>query len=198
MALVTGQEVLAACNFTLPNNTQTSFGSGSSTMNGEGNIYRLATTGVSPVSTGSENVLAVYSLPASSFDIAGRGINILAQGAFGATANNKTVQIVFNPTTAVVGSAVTGGTVVATSGVVATNNLGWALEANVFKYGVNGSNTQLCIHQSAQTGGTISPLLAPQLTTANESANILVAFCGNAATATTDITLNFAEINALN
>jgi hypothetical protein len=183
----------------LPNTTATQFGSGTSAMPEEGNIYRLVSgTGVQPASTGGDIVLAVFSIPANSFDVSGRGINIIAQGSLGANANTKTVKLFFNPTTAVVGSAVSGGTAIATTGAVTTNGGGFAVEANVFKYGVAGSNTQLAIHQAAQTGATVSALLAPQNTTAVESAPILVAVTGNAATAVGDISLSFVEINAMN
>lgn len=167
-----------------------------------GNINRqtLAVgSGVSPGATGVDSVLAVYSLPANFFDVAGRGLAISAMGSFGATANNKDVKIIFNPATAVVGSTVgTGGITVADSGVVATNNLGWSLQAQVFKYGAAGSNTQLGLHNQAQTGGTVASLLKPQAIAAAENAAILVAVTGNATTATSDIVFNWLGIEAMN
>jgi hypothetical protein len=175
------------------------FGSGAAAAGTQGNINRqVSATGVSPGVTGADNVLAVYSLPANSFDIAGRGIAITAQGSFGATANNKRVKIIFNPTSATVGATVNGGTTVADTGTVATNGGGWALEANVFKYGATGSNTQLGLHQQAQVGGAVAVLLAPSLITASENGAILVAVSGNSATATSDIVFNFLEVNAMN
>src|ERR1700732_4483150 len=59
---------------------------------------------VNPGATGADNVLAVYSLPANTFDIAGRSISIRAMGSIATGTNNKTVKIIFNPATAVVGS----------------------------------------------------------------------------------------------
>jgi hypothetical protein len=175
------------------------FGSGAAAAATQGNINRqVSAAGVSPSATGADVVLAVYALPANSFDVAGRGIAITAQGSFGATANNKRVKIIFNPTSATVGAAVAGGTTVADTGTVATNGGGWALEANVFKYGANGSNTQLGLHQQAQVGGAVAALLAPGLIAATENGAILIAVTGNAATATSDIVFNFLEINAMN
>jgi len=115
----------------LPNDTAISFGAGSADAPASGNITKqVSQPGVSPGATAADNVLAVYSIPASSFDVAGRGINILAMGAFAATGNNKTVKIIFNATTAVVGSTVTGGTTIATTGVSAGNNVAFRLESN--------------------------------------------------------------------
>ena len=140
-------------------------------------------------------MLAVFSLPGNSFDVLGRGLNITAAGKFATTANNKTVRIYFNATTAVVGSTVTGGTVVADTGVQAGSNVGWQVNANIFKYGAAGSITQYAQCDGAFVGGThlgggASSL--PMFTTATESGAILIAITGNAATATTDIVLNFS------
>lgn len=182
-----------------PASEVTQFGLGSALMAEEGNIVRQAnSTGISPALTGADVVVAVYSMPANSFDAAGRGLNLLAMGSFAANANTKRLKLIFNATTAVVGSAVTGGTTICDTGAVTTNGQGWCLEANVFKYGSAGSNTQLGIHQSAQTGGTVSPLLAPSVITAVESGPILIAVTANATTTATDILFNFLEINAMN
>lgn len=184
---------------TNPASEVTQFGLGAALMSEEGNINRqIVGVGIQPGAIAVDSVLAVYSIPASSFDAAGRGLNITAQGSFGATANAKTVKLIFNPTSAVVGAAVVGGITIATTGVVNTNGGGWSLSANVFKYGAPGSNTQLSLHQQAQVGAAVSALQAPTLTTAVESGAILVAVTGNAATVVTDISQNFLEINAMN
>ena len=182
-----------------PASEVTQVGQGTALAAAEGNIYRsVLGTATSPAATGSDYVLAVYALPANSFDVSGRGVNLLAMGSLAANTNNKRIKLIFNCTTAVVGSAVTGGTTVCDTGTVTTSGGGWALEANVFKYGAAGSNTQLGIHQSAQTGSTVSALLAPSAITATESGAILIAVTGNATTATTDILYNFFEVNAMN
>jgi hypothetical protein len=170
--------------------------------NGAGNLIglcgnassQLSGAGINPGATGADNVLAVFSLPANSFDIAGRGINIVAQGSVANNTNSKRMKLYFGCTTAVVGSTVTGGTVVADTGAYTTANaVGWALEANVYKYGAAGSNTQLGLHQAAQIGATVGSLLAPASLTATENAAILIAVTGNAATTATDIVLYFFE-----
>jgi hypothetical protein len=185
-----------------PNNTQVQAGSSTALIRSAGNINtQVVAAGVIPGATGADNVLAVFSLPANFFDgLAGtnRGISITAQGKFAATANNKQVKIIFNPATAVVGSTVgAGGTTVADTGVVATNNLGWSVQANIFKTGAAGSNTQLALHQQAQAGSTVGPLLAPTATAAVENAPILIAITGNATTVASDIVFNFLEICAM-
>ena len=121
-----------------------------------------------------------------------------AVGSVGATANNKRIKIIYNPTAAVVGSTVSGGTIIADTGTSTVSGAGWSLSAQVFKYGAAGSNTQLAIHQAAQVGSIVSSLIAPAAVTAVESGAILVAVTGNAGTATSDIILNFFEPSGSN
>lgn len=184
----------------MPSSMTEQFGASTATMLEEGNINRqISSAGINPGGTAADNVLAVYTLPANAFDLLGRGLSITAQGSFGATGNNKRIKIIWNPATAVVGSTVGGsGTTIADTAVVATSGGGWSVQGNVFKYGANGSNTQICLHQQAQIGSATAVLLAPSLATATESGTILVAVTGNATTATTDIIFNFLEINAMN
>ena len=189
---------MGLASLALPSSTSTIFGGGTGTFLDEGNLYRYISAGISPAATGTDNVLAVYTLLAGSFDIAGRGVNFVAQGNFAANSNNKRVKIFVGCTAAVVGSTVSGGTAIADSGTLTTSGAGWALEANLFKYGATGSNTQIGIHQSAQAGSTIAALLSPQALTLTESLPIIIAITGNAATAVSDIVLNFAEVNAMN
>lgn len=180
----------------------TQFGLGAALMAEEGNISRqLSSAGIQPGATGADNVLAFFSLPANSFDIAGRGVTITAQGTFVSNANTKDMKIVFNPSTAVVGSTVgAGGTTIADTGsqTTGTAGTGWSIQANVFKYGAAASNTQLGLHQQAQVGSVVGGIVPPSLLTATESGAILIAVTGNAGTAATDIKLNFFEINAMN
>lgn len=189
-----------AAGGTNPASEVTGFGGGTALIRESGNINaQIVSAGISPGATAADNVLAFFSLPGGTFDVSGRGIQVTAQGAFGATGNNKDVKIIFNPATAVVGSTVgAGGTTIADSGVVATNNLGWSLQANVFKYGAAGSNTQIGLHQQAQIGAAVASMLKPSLITAVESGAILIAVTGNAATATSDIVLNFLEVSGMN
>ncbi|HEX7642988.1 MAG TPA: hypothetical protein VF472_12345 [Burkholderiaceae bacterium] len=176
-------------------------GSSGAMVPGSGTLaLTMSAAGVNPGSTANDNVLAVLTIPANSFDgqsfpvATNREASILAAGSFGATANSKTVKIVVNPTTAVVGSAVVGGTTIATTGVVATNGGGWQMQASIIKYGAAGSNTQLAVHYGAQVGAAVAALAAPTALTLPENAAITVAITGNAAAATSDIVFNFANI----
>ena len=159
---------------------------------------QIVSAGISPAATGADNVMAVFSVPANSFSAANNALYIQAQGKFASNGNTKEVKIIFNATTAVVGSTVTGGTAIADSGAVTTNGGGWSLQASVLKYGVAGSNTQLAVHEQAQLGGAVAALLAPSLVTANEGAAILIAVTGNCTTTATDIVLNYVEIDGSN
>lgn len=176
------------------------FGASTATLGAEGNVnVQVSSAGVNPGATGADNVVAFYSIPASAFDVAGRGVELCAMGSFAANGNTKRVKIIFNPASATVGSTVgASGTTVADTGAVTTSGGGWCLTAMVFKYGAAASNTQIGLHQQAQTGGTVGTLLAPALITATESGAILVAVTGNATTTATDIVFNFLEVNAMN
>ncbi len=165
----------------------------------DGNLFvTTVSAGRSPGTTGNDNVLAAFSIPAACFDIANRGVNIMACGSIVNNANTKRVKIIAGATTAVIGSAVTGGTVIADTGSVTTVGGGFELAANVFKYGAAGSNTQIAIHESSQIGSAIQALLAPSLLTLNEAAAILIAVTGNAGTTASDIVFNFAQCFAMN
>lgn len=166
----------------------------------EGNLYReIVGAGRNPASTGADVVVGVYSIPAYSFDVSGRGICVLACGSFAATGNNKRIKIILNPSTAVLGSTVGGGgTTVCDTGTVTQNGGGWQLQAVMFKYGAAGSNTQLGINQGTIVGTSHQGVTAPQAITATESGAILVAITANATTAATDIIYNFLEVNAMN
>lgn len=177
------------------------FGGGSAPLFEEGNIYRAVpgvAGGITPGATAADNVVAVYSLPAGSLDVAGRGLTITAAGKFAANGNTKQVKLWFNATTAVVGSTITGGTLMADTGAVTTNAGGWEVSGNVFKRGAAGSNTQTVTSNGAVAGATHVGVSAPVDTTAVENAAILIAVTCNCTTTATDALLAFIEINAMN
>lgn len=165
-------------------------------MGDDGNLnVQTVSAGRIPAGAGSDYVVATYTIPVGAFDIANRGISILAAGsALNATA--KTMKIIVGAAAPAVGSIVSGGTLIA-SIAASTANGGWQLQANLFKYGSAGSNTQIAVHESGQIGATLSALIAPSLLTLVESAVITVAITINAATAT-DAIFNFSQIFAMN
>jgi len=182
-----------------PNFDVAQFGLGVALMSEEGNIYREVIAGRNPGATNADNVIAVYSLPLASFDIAGRGVNLIAEGSVANNTNSKRMKIYWGCTAAVLGSTVSGGSVIADTGAYTTAAaVGWSLEANVFKYGAAGSNTQLALHMGAQIGAVVGSLLVPTALTSPENAAIIIAVTGNAVTTATDITQNFFEVNAMN
>jgi hypothetical protein len=177
----------------LPNSVAVQAGSSSAAMRATGNVnVQQSPAGTSPGATGADNVLAVYSLPASFFDVANRELVISALGSFAANAHTKELKIFAGCTAAVVGSTVSGGTAIADGGAVTTSGGGWSISAKLFKYGAAGSNTQLAV----QTGpGTLS---APQLLTLPENAPILIAVTGNATTTASDIVFNALTVECFN
>jgi hypothetical protein len=168
-------------------------------MGDDGNInVQIVSAGRNPASTGADVVVAVFSLPAGALDLVNRGLNIMACGSMNNAATAKTVKLIFNATTAVLGSAVTGGSVIGSfADSTANSNGGFQVAANVFKYGAAGSNTQIAIHESAQANTVLGALQAPTLLTANEAAPILIAVTANAAVAA-NITFNFLQIFGMN
>lgn len=164
-------------------------------MGDDGNLVcQIASAGVSPAVAGSDYVVALASIPVGAFDIAMRGIAILAAGSNTTTA--ITVKIVVGATAPAVGSVVSGGATIATLTATATG--GWQIQANLFKYGAPGSNTQMAIHEAGQVGATLSALTAPSLLTQNEAAPLTVAITINATTTNTNAVFNFLQIFCMN
>lgn len=173
-------------------------------MGDDGNlVVSLQPTGISPSATALDKILAIMTIPAGGFDLAGRGVNIMAAGNC-PNNNAKTIKVIINPTNAAPiltnGSVtVTGGTTIATSTMTGAGSTGgWNVAVNLFKYGAPGSNTQLCIHEAGQAGSIVGVLSAPSLTTFAENAAMVVAITGNSGTTAGDIVYNYGSIFAMN
>jgi hypothetical protein len=154
----------------------------------EGNINRqMSLAGVGNGADTTDDVLFTYSLPASAFDQAGRGVCVTAYGKLAANGNNKRVKLWF------------GATVVADSGVSTGNAVGWQLSADVFKVGAVGSNTQTAQGQSI-VGGTHGGVNVPPAPTETESGAIVVKVTGTSPTtgAANDVLANFFQVNFMN
>lgn len=150
-------------------------------LTGTLNTPTFSTTGQGNGADATDDVLLTFALPPGVFDIPGRQVIITASGKFAANGNNKRVKVWFGTTTQTPGLAVVGGTLVADSGTVTTNNGGWMASATVTKYGPNASNTQAGqgeILAGAASTGTILPALC----TAVESGVINVTVTGSSAT----------------
>jgi len=187
----------------VPPNMLTYFGSGTGTMLASGNLNcQIGNPLAGNNADTTEDVLASYTLPASSFDLAGRGLCITAQGRTGATANNKRVKLWFNA--AISAGVVTGGSVIAdtgpwVNGTIPNNNVGWQLTASVFKYGAVSSNTQYA--QGTVILGSIDGGIGlPVFPTAIESGAIVIALTGSSYTtgAANDVIAICFEVNAVN
>ena len=171
----------------MPSDTGALAGGGSASIRASGNLFMQAPVGgVAPSATGADIVVATATIPPGAFDQAGRTLEIWTAGSFAADGDTKTVKLIINPTTANVGSAVVGGSTIATTGAVATNGQGWSMEAQVTKTGANGSNTQSAIHFATQVGAVSAALANPQALAMNESAAITVAVTINCATLAAD------------
>lgn len=184
-----------------PSTWATQAGSSTGTFLEEGNLYRqVSGAGISPGATGADNVLMVFSIPANAFDGTGnRGITVTASGSFAANGNTKQCKLIFNPSTAVVGSTVgAGGTTIADTGASVGNNVSWLLSGSVFKYGAANSNTQKCMGNGNVVGATHGGVTKNANATATENAAILVALTGNATTTASDILGEFLEVNFMN
>jgi hypothetical protein len=162
----------------------------------------LGAGGVNPGATAVDSVLAAVAIPGGLFDgISNRGVKITAFGSFATNANVKTVKIIYNPATAVVGSTVGAGgtTLVASPGATASNQP-WFLEASVVD--VAGVNNQLGFALNSWFGiaGTLTDIAVttPAALTADETKDILIAITGNAATTATDISLLYFAVSGWN
>jgi hypothetical protein len=186
-----------------PSDMLTYFGGGTGAARSGGNLHRQIGKPLAGNNADvTDDVLASYTLPASSFDVAGRGLCVTAQGRSGATANDKRVKLWFNAM--ISGGVVTGGSVIADSGpwvtgAIPNNNVGWQLTANVFKYGAAGSNTQYA-QGTAILGGIHGGIGLPVFPTAVESGAIVIALTGSSYTAgvADDLVANWFEVNAMN
>ena len=179
-----------------PSSILTQFGSGTGTFGEEGNIYKsFPAAGTSPASTGGDIVVATYTIPANSFDVAGRSLSFYAMGNFAANANTKTAKIIFGATTATVGSAVVGGTTIATTGASTGSGVGWALSSNV---NATGANTQSYQETSTIVGTTHGGMGVSAALALTASSPIICAVTINCATTATDASLWAFEINATN
>ena len=180
----------------------------------EGTIYRNVGNPIAGnAADTTDDIIGGIVLPANVFDTFGRGLNILAQGITGATTNNKRFKMFVNPTVSgatlnadqsVSGGKVTAGTPIADSGAwvngtTPNNAAGWSIQANFFKYGAAGANTQYsqasCILGTLHGG--ISP---PVFLTQPENAFMLIVVTGSSYTtgAANDIKLNFLDVTGLN
>jgi hypothetical protein len=186
-----------------PSNMLTYFGSGLGTILSDGNLYRQIGNPLAGNNADTtDDVLASYTLPAWSFDVAGRGICITAQGNTGATTNDKRIKLWFDAS--ISAGAVTGGSVIAdtgawVSGTIPNHNVGWQLTANVFKYGATETNMQYA-QGTAILGGVDGGIGLPVFPTAVESGAIVIALTGSSYTtgAANDVVATWFEVNAMN
>lgn len=181
-----------------PSTWLTYFGGGVGTFAEEGNVYKspVSQVGSNPAGTAADYVLSVFSLPANSFDVANRMLTLESYFDVANNTNSKRIKIYWNPTTAVVGSAVTGGTVIADSGAYTTTGAaGGSIGAQIINLGTGNVKA---LHFAAQIGSTVGSLIASQSLAITSSAPILIAITGNAATTATDIIFNNFIINAMN
>lgn len=180
------------------------FGGGTATMEESGNVAVNSGNPISgPASITNDNVLAVYTIPAGSFSAAGKGVEFTVTGNLAGNTHAKECKLIWNATTAVVGSAVgTNSTSFLLGDTGSTTNggsvAGWIIQSQVYKYGALGSNTQV----GQETGVIIGSVhggcsLASALTT-NESLPILIAVTGNATTSIGDISLYNYNFEAFN
>lgn len=174
-------------------------GNSAAQASGGGVLAAPAYATLNPGSINNDNVLVVWTIPAALFAKAGITLEVQANGSVANNTNSKRIKIIVNPTTAVVGAAVVGGTTVADTGAYTTTGAaGWQIGTTLVKYGAAGSNTQMALHAPTIIGATNGSLLVPSALTLTESASFLIAITGNAVTTATDINLNFAQLFATN
>jgi hypothetical protein len=181
----------------------TYFGNGIGTILSDGNLQRQVGNPLAGNNADTaDDVLASYTLPASSFDVPGRGLCITAQGNTGPTTNDKRIKLWFNAS--ISAGVVTSGSVIAdtgawVSGTIPNHNVGWQLTANVFKYGAARSKTQYA-QGTAILGGIHGGIGLPVFPTAVEAGAIVIALTGSSYTtgAANDVIASWFDVNAMN
>ncbi len=182
-----------------PGTTITQLGAGKNSLTAGGRLYRLVSViGLSPVGAASDYVMAVFALMPNSLIASGQKLSISASGSFAANGDTKEVKLWWAPTAAVIGSAITGGTVIGDTGASTASGSSWLIEGEVVKSGQAGSNTQLVQNLGGLVGSTVIGLGAITAAAAVETGQILIAVTGNATTTNTDIVLNLFNIEAQN
>jgi hypothetical protein len=180
------------------------FGGGTAVMQESGNVnVQSGVPLANPATITNDNVLAVYTLPAGSLSAAGKGVEITCGGNLGNDTQAKRCKLIWNAISPVVGSAVaTNSTSFLLGDTGSTTNggatAGWLIQAEVYKYGAAGSNTQI----GQETGVIVGSVhggcgIASALTT-NESVSIAIAVTGNATSSVGDISLYNLNIEAFN
>lgn len=156
---VTGTAAFVRAN--VPTLTAGVTGSGTfSTMGALSKQFSAA--GIGNGADATDDTLFTYTLPANSLDTTGRQIVIEAFGKFAANGNNKTVKLWF------------GTTMVFSSGVVTTNNLGWWAMVRLTK---TGASTQIGIGFGAG-GAAIWSVAVPMAGTETDTGAITIKVTG--------------------
>ena len=164
-------------NFALQNQPQR-FGAISSTLGASTSAgaalvkANVNTTAVGNVTTGEDDLIT-YTLPASAFSAAGKGVQITAWGTSANNANAKTLKLYFG-TSAILTNALT----VSIAGV-------WRIEANVFSTGVDAQDYVAQLVTTGTAGVALNDIEAGSLTQ-DDGATIAIKCTGDA-TATNDI-----------
>lgn len=159
--------------------------------------------GISPAATGADNVIAAYTLPGGTLNYVsgactagGPTLRIKVRGHTAANGNNKAIKVIWNATTAAVGSTVSGGTTIAATGTITINAKSFVIDAWVKKTGAPNSNTQVAGADLILSDATPVSAGVPVYATATEANDILIAITGNAGTTATDIVIDSWEIVA--
>jgi hypothetical protein len=160
----------------------------------------VSAAGVVPHTTAVDSVLAVLTLSARELGVdrqQERELILRAVGRFAANANAKRVKIIVNPSAAVVGQTVSGGTTILDTGSSNGNAVAFTLQARIIRYGAAGANTQLAVNDEIQLGATVVAPALPALLTLNEAAAMTFALVGNSATTAGDISHHLFELKAM-
>jgi hypothetical protein len=141
----------------------------------------------------TDDVLASIAIPAGILDNPGSVLEILARGHTAATANNKQIKLWFGPDVQTLRAAIvtTSTTLIATSGTVTTNNLGWQASAQIVKTGAYKANTQNG-QGSVLAGTTVGGVNATVALTKDETKQQFVTITGASGTtgAANDVVLD--------
>jgi hypothetical protein len=167
-------------------------------ISSSGNIYRnVYAAGSAPGSTGSDICVDWFGIPANALNAAFKGFSVTAAGQKTATSDTVVAKIWLGPTSApVVGTAVTTGTVIATTGsITGTTNEGWLLQSQVF---ATGPSAQVYQETATIVGSTHGGMGIPAALALTSTAIIYIAVTINVTTTAADGLLWWWDVDAMN
>ena len=180
-----------------PNTELLAFGNGGAAALTEGTINRQVTqAGVGPAFLSSDVVLALYTIPANTFDITGRTVTATAWGGFASDATSKHCKLWFSPNIQTVSTTISGGTLLADTLATTSNGGGWWVSGNITNTSV--ASTLSYTSNGAMAGAVSAGMSAPGTTVSATTSPSYITVTGSATNSSTSILLYLFQVTGAN